>query len=89
MDRFLLDFDAPSFKKYRKQLLPFALKFYNKVDQKSLGCMKKHIEFFKAYYPSIQFECYNSDIEFLMYETPEEYINHYEKQQIMFDNMCT
>lgn len=52
MDRYLADFDAPEFKTYRKKLIPFAIKFYSKLNDKSVEFLKEHLKYFKPYYNS-------------------------------------
>lgn len=59
MDRYLTDFDGPLFKTYRKKLIPFALMFYNKLDQKAVDFLKEHLAYFKPYYNSKSIPCLN------------------------------
>lgn len=53
MDRYLADFDGPLFKTYRTKLIPFALKFYNKLSKNSIELLKEHLAYFKPHYNSM------------------------------------
>lgn len=52
MDRYLAEFDGPLYKTYRKKLIPFAIKFYSDLNEKSTEFLNNHLKLFKPNYNS-------------------------------------
>ena len=55
MERYYLEFEAPLFKKYKKQLIPFALKFYKGLNKTNIDYIKVYVNYMKPYYNSENF----------------------------------
>jgi len=43
MERYYSEFDGPLFKKYRKRLIPFALRFYKELQQSEVDYLKTNL----------------------------------------------
>ena len=44
MERYYSEFDGPIFKRYRKQLIPFAMKFYKDLSEEEMLFLKTHLD---------------------------------------------
>jgi len=65
------------FRKYKKQLIPFAMKFYKSLNKTSLDYIKVYVDYMKPYYN-----------KFLFFEETRSYIDHYERKIMDLDNLC-
>ncbi len=52
MERYYLEFESPLYKRYKKQLIPFALRFYKILNKSSLDYIKVYVDLMKPYYNS-------------------------------------
>jgi hypothetical protein len=52
MDRYYSEFDGPICKKYRKRLIPFALRFYKELTQQEVDFLKINLDQLKPHYGS-------------------------------------
>lgn len=52
MEKYYSEFEGPLFRKLRRQLIPFAKKFYEELDGEDIELIKGHIEYFNPYYSS-------------------------------------
>jgi hypothetical protein len=52
MERYYAEQEGPLLKKYRKILIPFALRFYKDLTESTFMAFKEGVNFFKTHYPS-------------------------------------
>ena len=55
MERYYLEFECPLFRRYKRELIPFALKFYKDLTKSGLEYIKIYIDYLKPYYNSNSF----------------------------------
>ena len=76
MERYYLEFESPLYKRYKKQLIPFAIRFYKILNKSNLDYIGLYVNHMKASYN-----------KFVSFESKEEYIDYYEKQLMDLDNL--
>lgn len=52
LERYLVEFDSPRFLKFRKNLIPFAEKFYANLTEEAFEELREATTYFRSHYPS-------------------------------------
>jgi hypothetical protein len=77
MERYYQEFECPMYRKYKKQLIPFAIRFYKGLNKSSLDYIKVYVNYMKPHYT-----------KFLFFETRRQYVDYYERKLMTLDNLC-
>lgn len=91
MERFYVEFDEPMSATLKRQLIPFALRFYKSLTPTNLDYIQTYITNMKPYYNSnnhtLSLFIDIIIIEFLQYDEKNAYIEHYEEKRMDLDNL--
>lgn len=86
IDRYYQIFDAPSYKKYKKQLIPFATKFFKSLNSSQIDILKQGLQQLSQHYGSNLFAC-SYTTELIIFDSKEEYLDYYQEKLIEYDNL--